>query len=310
MQCESFTINTTDNIKLCGFKWLPNDNQPIKAVVQIIHGMAEHAMRYERFAKALTQKGFAVYAYDQRGHGTTAGSMENIGFLSEEDGWGKVVDDAFKISQEVKKDYPDMPLFLFGHSMGSFVARSYIARFGNHLDGVVLSATGGDPGLLGKIGKFVAWCEKKTKGIHTPSPLLDKLSFGKFNKAFRPNRTDYDWLSRDNAEVDKYINDPLSGGIFTAGFFYDFLTGINDIHQNTTIAKIPKNLPIYLFSGDKDPVGNFSKGVLQVARSYQLAGIKDVEYLFYKDGRHEMLNEINREDVYKDIISWFNTHLS
>jgi alpha-beta hydrolase superfamily lysophospholipase len=307
MKAKTFTLKGKDGAKVYVYAWLP-DSKPA-AAVQISHGMAEHAARYERFAEALTQAGFAVYANDQRGHGKTAGSLEKVGWIAEKDGLDLVIDDLHRLSDAIRKEQPGVPLFLFGHSMGSFLSRDYISRWGKDLAGVVLSGTGGNPGLLGKIGYLVALVEKTLKGSKAKSPLLTSLSFGAYNKPFKPNRTEFDWLSRDNAEVDKYVADPYCGGVFSTGFWADFLKGLGALYRPDYLPKIPKNLPVYLFSGEKDPVGNNTKGVKEVYDSYKKAGLTDVTLKFYPDGRHEMLNEINRKEVFKDVIDWLKKHL-
>jgi len=301
-------FKTNDSVTIFYHQWVPKKG--LKAVVQIAHGMAEHSKRYNRFAGVLTKKGFAVYANDHRGHGKTAGSLENVGYFADENGWRLVVEDMHTLTQIIKKNHPGLPVFLFGHSMGSFLSRNYIFLFGKEIKGVILSGTGGNPGLLGKIGHFIAKRESRNKGKKFRSPLLKKLSFGKFNNAFKPNRTEFDWLSRDDAEVDKYVDDPYCGGDFTAGFYEDLLSGINAINNTKNIKKIPKNLPVYLFSGAMDPVGNKGKGVKQVFKSYQKAGIRDVTMKLYENGRHEMLNETNREEVFKDVLTWLNDHMA
>jgi alpha-beta hydrolase superfamily lysophospholipase len=267
--------------------------------------MAEHAGRYERFAGALTKAGYAVYANDHRGHWKTAGTQEEVGYFADENGWEKVVEDMHTLTGIIKKECPKKPFFLFGHSMGSYLSRHYSMLYANELSGLILEGTGGDPGALGKIGLFIAKMDAKIHGKKAKSEIMNKLSFG----AFKPNRTNYDWLSRDNAEVDKYINDPWCGAVFTAGFFCDLLGGIGYINKKENIAKIPKNLPIYIFSGAKDPVGGNTKGVSQVYNTLKDAGIGDVTLKFYKDARHETLNEINREEVFNDVIAWLNKHV-
>jgi alpha-beta hydrolase superfamily lysophospholipase len=307
MKAKTFTLKGKGGTKVFVYSWLP-DGKPV-AVVQIVHGMAEHAARYERFAEALTKAGFAVYANDQRGHGKTAGPVEKVGWIAEKDGSELVVDDLHRLSDTIRKENPRVPLFLFGHSMGSFLSRSYIARWGGDLKGVILSGTGGNPGLLGKVGGLIAGVEKRIRGSKAKSPLMTSLSFGAYNKPFKPNRTDFDWLSRDNAEVDKYVADPYCGGVFSAGFWADFLKTLGSLYQSDYLPKIPKNLPIYLFSGEKDPVGNSGKGVKEVYDSYKKAGIADVSMKLYPNGRHEMLNETNRTEVFKDVIGWLTKHL-
>jgi alpha-beta hydrolase superfamily lysophospholipase len=309
MKSSSFSFLSEDGVKIHTYKWTPEDQSGIKAVAQISHGMAEHAARYERFAQALTAAGFSVYANDHRGHGKTAGDLKNVGYFADENGWEKVVNDMHQLTGVIKKENPKLPVFLFGHSMGSFLSRHYAMLHGNDISGLILSGTSGDPGLLGKVGLFIAKREARKKGPRTKSPFLDKLSFGAFNNAFKPNRTKFDWLSRDNAEVDKYVNDPWCGDVFTAGFFCDLLHGLSFINSPANIIKIPKSLPIYLFSGEKDPVGKNTKGVTQVYRSFLKAGIADISFRFYKDARHETLNETNRDEIQADVIAWLNAHL-
>ena len=229
MKNDTFKFKASDGTQIFTYRWLPDKASAIVGAVQIAHGMAEHAARYERFADALTKVGYALYANDHRGHGKTAGSLDRVGYFADEKGWEKVVVDMHTLTGIIKKECPKKPFFLFGHSMGSFLSRHYSMLYAKELTGLVLSGTGGDPGALGKIGLFIATIEAKLKGEKAKSEIMTKLSFGAFNGAFKPNRTDYDWLSRDNAEVDKYVNDPWCGAVFTAGFFCDLLGGIGYI---------------------------------------------------------------------------------
>ncbi len=310
---DTFIFEGSDKKEIFTHKWLPGDGSEtlnIKAAVQIAHGMAEHSARYNSFAKMLTDNNFAVYANDHRGHGQTAGSLENLGYFSDTNGWDLVIEDMSLLTTRIKNNHPNVPIFLFGHSMGSFLCRDYMFTFGNNIAGVILSATASDPGLLGNVGIMISKIESLIKGGKAKSTLMDSLSFGSFNKAFRPNRTKFDWLSRDNAEVDKYVDDPFCGTVFTAGFFNDLLRGIKKINRDENIRNTPKDLPVYLFSGSDDPIGDFTKGVKKIFAVYEKAGIKDLTIKFYKDGRHEMLNEINQKEVYNDIINWLDSHLS
>lgn len=308
MNTLNFKFKSKDGTDIYVNKWsLVEDVKP-KGVVQIAHGMAEHIDRYLSFAKALVNEGYVVYGNDHRGHGKTASSPDNIGYFADENGWDLVVDDMHELTNIIKKENSDVPIFIFGHSMGSFLSRTYICNYGKDIKGVILSGTGGDPGLIGNIGIFLAKREMRKHGKKTRSKRMDKLSFGSFNKAFKPNRTDFDWLSRDISEVDKFVEDPLCGEVFTAGFFYDMLLGLRNLMKKDNLTKIPKELPIYLISGEKDPVGKNTRGVLQVFNTYKNIGIKDIKYKFYKDARHEMLNEINKEEVYNDVIHWLNEH--
>lgn len=308
MPSDTFTFRTDDGIDIFTYRWLPVRDAPIKAVVQIAHGMAEHAGRYGRFAEALVAAGYAVYANDHRGHGRTAGDPARTGYFADHDGWFKVAGDLAQLTGIIRENHPGVPIFLLGHSMGSFLVRTAITRNARDFAGVVLSGTGGDPGLLGKAGLMIARAVGALKGRRHPSRLLNTLSFGGFNKPFGPARTEFDWLSRNGAEVDRYIADPFCGAVFSAGFFVDLLEGIAYIHRPENIARIPKDLPIYLFSGAADPVSDRTRGVRQVAEAYRRAGIRDVTVRFYEGGRHEMLNEINRREVFDDTIAWLDGH--
>lgn len=310
MKSEAFTFKTPDGLDIHAFKWLPDEDRDVRAVVQIAHGMAEHAARYEGFAGRLCDAGFAVYANDHRGHGRTAGSLANVGYFADRNGWRLVVDDLGQLMGLAKDNHPGRPVFLLGHSMGSVLVRAFTFDHGDEIRGAILSGTVGDPGFLGKIGLVAAKLISKFKGRRYPSPLLTKLSFQEFNKPFKPNRTEFDWLSRDEAEVDKYVADPFCGGVFSAGFWVDFLGGLNTLLDPKRVNRIPKDLPILLFSGDQDPCGNNTIGVKQVCDSYVKAGLTDVTCKFYEGGRHEMLNEVNREEVYADVIAWMTDRVS
>ncbi|WP_078410422.1 alpha/beta hydrolase [Priestia abyssalis] len=309
MNDTSFYYKSNNGIEIYARKWMPEDAKP-KAFVQIAHGMGEHIGRYHDFAQALIEKGYAVYGNDHRGHGLTAKDERDKRYFADENGFGEVVQDMYALTNLIKCKQENIPIFLFGHSMGSFLSRRYIQLYGNQLHGVILSGTGQVPSLLGEAGRMAAKMEMKLKGKRTPSPLLDRLSFGQYNRPFRPNRTDFDWLSRDEQAVDRYINDPLCGGIFSSGFFYDLLSGIKQAGMNNLIQQVPSDLPIFLVSGDEDPVGGHTKGVLKTYTGLKEAGIKDVTYKFYPKGRHEMLHEINRDEVIEDIINWLENHVS
>ncbi len=307
MQSSTLSVAAPDGTSLHVNRWLPDG--PPKAVVQIAHGMAEHSARYARFAEQLTAHGYAVYAADHRGHGGTAATPEDEGYFADRDGWATVVDDLHLVTEQARSEQPGLPVFLLGHSMGSFLARSYAARYGDELAGLVLSGTAGDPGLLGKVGGFVAVVEGRIRGRRHKSTLLNTLSFGQYNKAFAPNRTEFDWLSRDPAEVDKYVADPQCGNVFTSGFFVDLLGGLAEINSDDLVARVPKDLPIHLVAGSMDPVGDRTKGVQQVASQYRRLGVSDVTTTFWPDARHEVLNETNRDEVTAEIIGWLDAHL-
>lgn len=309
MRSSTETLSTDDGTELFVYRWEPDAETTARAVVQIAHGMAEHAARYERFAQRLTGAGFVVFAPDHRGHGRTAGSLEHVGYFADRDGWNRVVGDLVTVTRRAQAEHPGLPVFLYGHSMGSILARAYAIDHGDQLAGLLLSGAGGDPGLLGRVGALIAAAECRIRGRRARSGLLDTLTFGRFNDAFKPTRTAFDWLSRDEAEVDRYIDDPWCGGTFTAGFFADLLHGVAAVNSPAAIRKVPKNLPVYLFSGEKDPVGANTKGVLQAVEQYRSAGVEDVTVRFYPDARHEVLNETNRDEVQDDVVAWLEAHL-
>ena len=308
MKVDNFTFKDKGDLEIFVYKWIPDEDVQVKGVVQIAHGMAETAARYEGFASALANDGFIVYANDHRGHGKTAGKVEKLGELGE-DGFNSMVENMHGLNEIIKEENLKLPIFLFGHSMGSFLTQRYICLYGSELKGAIISGSCGKQGIVIDIARLIAKREIKKIGRNGKSNKLDKLSFGSYNNSFKPIRTAFDWLSRDNKQVDKYIDDPFCGTVFTAGFFYDFLGGLKSIACNMEIKNVTRDLPIYIFSGDKDPVGKNGKGVLKLVKTYKEHGIKDLTHKLYKDGRHEMLNETNKEQVIEDTIKWLNAHL-
>ena len=308
MKSTNFTFKSGEGLEIYVYKWEPEENVNIKGVLQIAHGMAERASRYERFAKVLTDNGYIVYINDHKGHGKTAKTIENVGYLAEKDGFQWLVKDMHTLTNIIKKENKDLPVFLLGHSMGSFLTQRYIMLYGNELKGAMLSGSNGRQGFMLRLGLLIAKIEIKMKGGRSKSQRLNDMIFKKYNNFFRPNRTKFDWLSRDNEEVDKYIKDPFCGSVFTCGFYYDLFTGLIEIENKKNLKTVPKNLPIYIFSGEKDPVGKNSKGVKRLVETYKALGVKDITVKLYKDGRHEMLIEINKDEVIKDILRWLSKH--
>lgn len=306
MSYSRFKFTAMDGVIINVHKWGLEEGQAIKGVVQISHGMAEWAYRYDYFAKALNREGYIVYANDHRGHGLTAPSMEDVGYISDNDGFFDKVEDMRELNQLIREEHPSLPVVLFGHSMGSFLSQRYIQLYGSDLVGVILSGSNGKQGPIINLGIALAYLEMKFKGRRHRSRLLDKLSFGSYNRAFPDNRTKFDWLSRDEKLVDRYIEDPYCGGIFTSSFFYDFLRGLKMITRRKNLEAVSKNLPIYIFSGSMDPVGGFGKGVEKLKEMYETHGLKEVSLVLYPEGRHEMLNEINRDEVIEDIVRWLD----
>ena len=276
--------------------WEP-ENQP-KAVLQIVHGMAEHIERYDRFARYLNQNSILVVGADNASHGKSISKDGIRGYFGAEHGWNSLIQDIQSVHSIIKQSYCGLPCILFGHSMGSFLARSYAARHGDDLDGFIFCGTAGKNPAL-PVAKVLARSEIRKNGASTPSSLLDKLSFGAYNNAFKPNRTPFDWLSRDEAEVDKYVDDPACGFVFTAAGFRDLFDGLGEVSGPQWARRVPKR-PILLIAGDADPVGANGKGVKQVEAWLVQSGHR-VKCILYPGARHELLNETNREQVSDDV---------
>jgi len=299
---EARTLSGTGgpDIHLC--VWHPDEDKSNGDAVQIIHGLGEHAGRYRRLAKSLTDAGYLVLAHDQRGHGRTA-QRGVPGHFADQHGWDRVVEDVERVRKEAKALRPDGRLILLGHSMGSYVAQSYALRHPLNMDALVLSgSTFASRGQL-RIFRIVAAIEKLRQGSTGRSRLLDKLSFGAFNKEFQPARTDFDWLSRDDAEVDAYVTDPLCGGQSTNQLWRDLTGGLMEISSVPALRQLPASLPVYILGGEKDPVGG-AKGLTRLHDAYQEAGLMGTTLRLYPEGRHEMFNETNRDEVTADLLAW------
>jgi len=307
MRSQEFSFADPQGINVFVYRWLPEEIQPLRGVVQIAQGMAETAGRYESFAESLTEAGYAVYANDHRGHGRTAKSLEELGDIGD-DGYNWMVRNLKQLNDIIHSEYPSLPIFLFGHSMGSFLSQTYIAKYAATISGVILSGTGGKQGPIIHVAIALAKREMQKKGATVKSPTLNGLLFRNNNRSFAPARTEFDWLTRDAAQVDRYINDPYCGNVLTTGFYYHFLRGLANLHAKASLAEIPQNLPVFLLSGNQDPVGNYGKGVAQLEKIYRSLGLTNVRMKLYPGGRHEMLNETNRAEVIQDIIAWLDAH--
>lgn len=302
---KKFTFIDEEGLEIVWYKWEPRGKEA-KGVIQIAHGMTETALRYDYFAERLSDEGFVVYANDHRGHGYTAKCIEELGYVADSEGFNLKVRNMKQLTDMIKKENDDLPIILFGHSMGSFLSQKYVQLYGGEINGLILSGSNGKPYAYTKLGIVVSKIEMMLRGRKAKSKLMDKLSFGNFNSTFKPNRTQYDWLCSVEEEVDKYISDDRCGFICTTSFYYDLLKGIHDIHKKGNNEKVPEYLPIYIFSGDKDPVGYFGKGVMNLYNGYKGSGVKSVKCKLYKEGRHEMLNEHNKDEVIEDILNWIN----
>lgn len=285
--------------------WEPKGSP--KAVILISHGMAEHIARYDALGQHLAGEGFLVAGYNHLGHGEEA---PKLGFFAEEDGWGKVVTDLKTVMDHISSLAPGRKRILLGHSMGSFLAREYILRYPQGADALILSGSGWHPKPLCVLGKSLARIPLALNKGEKPSKFLDSLAFSANNKPFKaPGVPKCAWLSRDEAQVKKYEDDPYCGFVFTASGFYDLFSGLNELTKMDRLQNIPKDLPIYFMSGKDDPVGKMGAGVKALEEQYRSAGLKNVSVNLYDGARHELFNEINRDEAVKDMTDWIKQHI-
>ncbi len=282
----------------------PIDYGSIKGIVQISHGMAEYSNRYARFALELCKAGYAVFISDHIGHGSSVTDRDMLGFFGETEGEEHFVEDLKTLTDKIKAEYPHLPFFMLGHGMGSLIARKYTAKYGYLLDGVIYSGTSGENPALG-IGIQLANTLIKENGPKHRSELLDTIAFGTYNRKTK-KRTDYDWGSRDEAEIDKYMADELCGYKYTVSGLKALFTTLKQVSSRRWYNSIPLSMPILLISGSMDPVGDYGKGVNEVCKKLKKTGHKNVTMKIYEGARHEILNEINRGEVYIDIIDWLD----
>ncbi|MCL6456928.1 MAG: lysophospholipase [Gorillibacterium sp.] len=301
---ESFQFHCGEDGQIPLVRWEPDDKGSLKGIVQLVHGSCEHAGRYQRFAHFLTEQGYVVYANDLRGHGRSVEAIEDFGYFGERGGWNAMVSELHEVTCLAHTEHPGLQLTMLGHSMGSFLARHYATQYGQDLDGLVLSGTAHHSRALLRTARMIAKLQIATQGSKHRSKLLYKLSYGTYNRRFEPSRTEQDWLTRDEAEVDRFLQDKWCGFVFTASGFRDMFEGLLVITDPTQISKTPQDLPILLISGADDPVGEYGRMVKQAYDQYQQAGIQQLKMKLYAGMRHEILNEIGREDVYRDIAAW------
>ncbi|MBM4375370.1 MAG: lysophospholipase [Deltaproteobacteria bacterium] len=299
---KTFELTAADGLVLRGYRWEPSDAP--RGIVQIAHGMAEHALRYAEVAEFLAARGYLVVAHDHRGHGRSMRPGEEPGHMADEDAFAKAVEDLHRVNRLAAREHPGLGVALVGHSMGSFMSQNLAFAHPEDVVAVVLVASNGRPPLLAQAGRGVARLERARLGRRGRSTLLNKLSFEDFNARFRPNRTAFDWISRDEAVVDAYVADPLCGFMVSVQTWVDFLDALPTLTRPDNLARIPKDLPIYAVAGEQDPVGDMGQGVRRLVESYRSAGLRRVTERLYPGGRHEILKETNRADVLTDLAAW------
>lgn len=281
-----------------------DDVENPKGIVQIFHGMAEHSTRYDEFARFLNKNGYVVMADDHRGHGKT-GEKKMLGYLGK-DGFNNIVLDEKCISDFIKNEYKELPLIILGHSFGSFIAQEYLIRYSSEIDGIIFSGSAKNDGLDVKAGKLVSSIQKLIFDDRKKAKFIDGLAFGGFNKSVENPKTKFDWLSRDEEEVKKYSEDKYCAFVPTINFYYNLFSGLGNLYKRDRLEKIRKDIKILVISGDKDPVGKNGKAVIRLHDQYKSLGILNTDIKIYSDARHELLNEINKKEVYKYILNWIN----
>jgi len=300
MPGSEFAFRAGDGARLLGRRWLP-EGRP-RTFVQIAHGLAEHSARYARLASALNAAGYGAYASDLRGHGPGS-EPKDLGHFADSDGWAKCVADLWTFNRLIAAEQPGAQIVLIGHSMGSFLVQAFVAEHSEALAGVVYSGSNGSPPAIASAGRLIARAERLRLGKRGKSALLNQMMFGDFNKRFQPARTGVVWLSRDTKEVDAYVADPLCGFPFTTQLAIDLLDALPGLLAPERLAPIRKDMPLYVFSGARDPVGANIEDLIERLKA---AGFTRLTARIYPDARHETLNETNRDEVTRDLIAWLD----
>ena len=290
--------------RLHAVRYTPDNLDNVKAVVQIVHGMAEYVERYEEFARFLTERGIVVTGEDHMGHGKSVSKDGKYGYFCEQDPATVLVRDVHRLKKATQAEFPGVPYVIMGHSMGSFITRNYMFRYGTGISAAIIMGTGMQPKLLLTASKAIARLQQVFFGSEHVSQFIDKLAFGNYNKEITDARTPFDWLSRDNEKVDQYISDPLCGFVFTVNGFETLFELISRLHKPENLDRIPKKMPVLMISGTDDPVGDYGKGVRKAYDSLKGAGMENVSLKLFEGGRHELLNESNRDEVMEYIDRW------
>lgn len=303
---KEYTYKSASGI--CDIKaWQFAPEGEVKAVIQMHHGMAEHTNRYRNFISAFTDRGYAIFINDMLGHGQSNEDKELFGYFGDKDGYKNILADAKALTDIAKKEYPDKKFIIAGHSMGSLIMRCYINEYGNDFDGAVFIGTAG-PTPIAKAGIPIMKVVAALKGKKHHSKFLNDISLGPYDKPFE-HRTHYDWGMRDTKEVDEYVADPLCGFLFTVAGFMDLSQLTIQCNEDRWFNNVAKDKPVLLMSGDMDPVGNYGKGVTEVYKKLLETDHKNVTLKLYHDARHEILNELNKDEVYNDLEHWIEENI-
>lgn len=300
--CE-FEFEGTDGYKIKAYKWIVENS---KACIQLIHGKGESIERYGEFIEFLNINGYSVYADDHRGHGKSIKVNEVPGEIGK-NGFNLMVEDEYVLTQIIKNENSNKKLFIFGHSLGSFILQEYLIRYGEYVDKVIISGSCGKMGLEILFGKILAFIEMKLRKRNKGSKTIEFINFKLYDLYFKKDKYGSSWLHRVDENTNFNNNKFLCKEDFPAHFFYYLYSGIRKLHYKNRVAMVPKKLEIFIFSGEKDPVGKMGIGVKKLYSMYSNLGINKVELKLYKDARHEMLNEINRKEVFEDVLNFINS---
>lgn len=307
---EDIYYESRDGVtRIHGVQWIPRKGE-IKGILQIVHGMVEHIQRYDAFARYMAEQGFVVVGNDHLGHGASVISEEQRGYFCTKDATTVLVRDVHRLKKITQKSYPGKPYFVLGHSMGSFIVRKYMVEYGKGIDGVILMGTGWKEDSLLKIGITLTETLSRLKGETYRSKLINSKAFASFNKEFEPARTEHDWLTKDAAKVDEYEQDKRNDFVFSLNAYHALFQLILYVQQEENYTSGVKTIPILILSGEKDPVGDNGEGVKLVYELYKKAGYSNVQMKLYPNDRHELLNELDKEQVYQDIQQWIWEQLS
>ena len=308
MRDEFYFPSKDGNTEIHTIEWKPD--KEVRAVLQICHGMVEYIGRYDEFAQFLCDNGYYVVGNDHLGHGKSVQAKSEYGFFNEKYGNVCVLGDIHTLRQRTMKKYPDVPYFMLGHSMGSSLLRQYIQMYGNGLAGVVLMGTVADHNKAALVfGKRLCRMMAAIRGWHYRSKLVDNLAIGGYNKKFKPVHTRADWITSDHERLESYATDPMCSFMFTVNAYYNVFAGMIGMQRKESVYMISKGLPVLFVSGADDPVGDFGKGVRKIYEKYKRAGIQDVTLRLYTGDRHEILNETDRQQVYADLLAWFEERI-
>lgn len=305
MKQEFYYPSRDGKTQIHAIEWIPEGE--MKGVLQICHGMVEYINRYDEFAEFMAGHGYYVTGHDHLGHGKSIQTEEDLGYFNEIRGNQYVIGDIHKLRELTMKKHPGVPYYMLGHSMGSFLLREYLTMYGTGLAGAIIMGTGYQGALVLNAGQLICRVLAAFKGWKYRSKFVDNLSFGSYNKKFEPAETTKDWITSDKERKKKYVEDPLCSYMFTLGAYYQMFEGMKVLTRKDSIARIPKELPILFVSGEDDPVGAFGKGIIKVYEKYRSAGIHNLSIHLYKGDRHEILNEVNRKDVYEDLRRWIES---